>query len=99
VSVEQETKEIEAGRRVTAFLEDEAVKGALIALEQRYFADFKVAKTPQDREALHARCVALEELFASCLGIKDRGTLAEHTRTQRTAIEEREAARRNPRNR
>lgn len=91
-----ETKRIEDGRRLKAFLEDEAVKGAFIELEKRYFAEFKDAKTPHDREALHARCRALADLFETVLGTVNSGKIEEHYREQRQLND---TAKRTPRSR
>lgn len=83
-------QQVAAGKRVEAFLADEAVKNALIELEKRYFADFKRAKTAEERETLHARVRALEDLFETVLGIKESGKLAQHTIEQREKTEARQ---------
>lgn len=83
MSEQQEQRQIDAARRVKAFLDDEAVREAFVMLEKRYFAEFKRAATPAEREQLHARVRALDDLFASVLGIVDAGKLAQHAREQR----------------
>lgn len=91
-----EQEQIDAGKRVQSFLADDAVKGALVKLEKRYIADFKASKSPEEREAIHARVTALDDLFTSVLGIVDNGTLAQHARAAREAEESRK---RTPRSR
>lgn len=86
----------DAGRRVEAFLKDDAVKGAFIDLEKRYFTAFKSSKSVEEREALHARVSALTDLFESVLGIKDSGKMAQH---KIEAHERAEAGKRTPRTR
>jgi len=99
MSQDQEAKAIEVGQRVKAFLEDPDIKRRWIELEKRYFGEFKKAKTPAEREALHARCLALDEVFSALTGLEDDGKLAQAARDQRVQAEERAAARRNPRHR
>jgi hypothetical protein len=94
-----EAEAIEEGRRVKAFLEDPAVKKVLVSLEKRYFAAFKSAATPEEREALHARVIALDDLFHSCLGTVNNGTVAQRARDQRAVAEERDTSQRNRRGR
>jgi hypothetical protein len=94
-----EGKLIDAGRRIKAFLEDDAVKQAWIDLEKRYFNEFKAATSPEVREAIHARALALDDLFTTVLGTVNSAKLAQHQRDVREAADAREAARRTPRQR
>lgn len=77
----------DAANRVAAFLKDDAVKGAFLALEKRYIREFKDSTTPVEREAVHARMTALDNLFTSVLGLVESGKVAQralevHARTQ-----------------
>lgn len=88
--MENEQAVIDAGKRVQAFLDDEAVREAKARLEAAYFADFRRATTAEAREALHARTVALDDLFTTALGtVVESGKMAQHSRNVREAVESR----------
>lgn len=78
----------DAGQRVAAFLNDEAVKGAFVALEKKYVAEFKNSTAPAEREALHAKFSALQDLFTSMLGLVDSGKVAVHQLAQNARTQE-----------
>lgn len=73
-----EQQQVEAGKRIEAFLADDAIKAALVDLEKRYVSEFKDSKTPAEREAIHAKMVALQDLFASALGTVTSGKFSQH---------------------
>lgn len=82
-------QQIEAGKRIEAFLADEVIKGLFLDLEKRYIGEFKTSTTSAERDAIHAKLSALQDLATGTRAIVDSGRLAQHkvevqARQQRT---------------
>ncbi len=75
---------VDAGARVTRFLEDEAVKAAIAALEKRYYDAFRASASPEVREAAWAKANALTDLQTELQSVVDRGTRTRAERDRRT---------------
>lgn len=83
-----ENKEIEAGRRIEAFLQDEAIQGAFEKLRGLYYSQFQSAE-PDKAIALQARAIALADIENEMRVIAGNGQLAQRSRDQRQRAEKR----------
>lgn len=88
----EETQTIEDGKVLAEFIEHPVVRAQLSRLEQDYFLAWKGAKTPDEREAVWAKCQALTELAVALKAGVDRGKLAKHAKEQRDLAEQRTEA-------
>lgn len=68
--------EIRHGERLRALLEEETVKEAMAWLDQAYFAQFRAAKTADEREVAWASAHALDDLRQRFRAVIDRGVTA-----------------------
>lgn len=66
------------GEQIKAFLENVTVKAVLQGLELSYFQAFKAAGTPAEREQIHARASAFDDLRDSLLAVVSSGERATH---------------------
>lgn len=82
-----ENKEIEAGRRIEQFLEDEAVKSAFEKLRGQYYAEFQSAE-PDKAIAIQGKARALEDIEREMRVIAGNGKLASRSRDQRQKAEQ-----------
>jgi hypothetical protein len=64
------------GARVSAFLADPVVAGALAALEREYFESWKRATSVMEREDLHAKIRVLNDFQSSLDAIVNNGDRA-----------------------
>jgi hypothetical protein len=53
------------GMKAEALLKDETLKKAFARLEQGYLAEWKTATTPEKRETMHARVIALGDILGT----------------------------------
>jgi len=88
--VEQPTEQeiIDTGRRVAQFIQDPAIQYVVAALATQYYADFKTAKTNEDRLLVQAKSTVLDDFLNGLQVQIDRGEVAQKLRKSR---EEREA--------
>lgn len=77
---------IDAGKRVERFLADDAVRGAIERLEQKYVADWKAALTTQERETLHAKVAVVGDLQLELRAIVGNGQHAQVTREREQRV-------------
>lgn len=70
-------KLIEYGKTTVAFLKSEAGETILAEMEQRYFAEFKSAPTPEAANTAWAKARALDDLKTALQAVVDAGTLEE----------------------
>lgn len=82
-----EQKEIEAGRRIEQFLQDEAILGAFEKLKGLYYSEFQSAD-PDKAVAIQARARALADLEREMRVIAGNGELAVRKRDQRQKAEQ-----------
>lgn len=82
-----ENKEIEAGRQIEQFLENEYIIAAFEKLSGLYFSEFQSAE-PDKAIAIQARARALEDLKREMRVIAGNGTLAARQRDQRQKAEQ-----------
>jgi len=68
-----EDEQIEAGQRIAAFLEDEAVKRALQRLAAKYYDEFKAARTAEGRESAHSKAMVLDDFANEMRSVVDTG--------------------------
>lgn len=74
--IEELRDEILEGERVARFLADDAVKGAIQRLSDRYVAQWKASEVPAEREVLWAKARVIEELQIELQAIVGNGTRA-----------------------
>lgn len=79
-----EAQEIEDGRRVHAFLHDEAVIKAMARLQQRYTDEWKSGDSPEKREAAWAKQRALDDLQQELEAVVESGKKATIVQSRRT---------------
>lgn len=70
-------EEVLRGARVTEFLNDPIISGALDALEGQYIEQWKRASSVDERERLFARVSVLEDFRGSLETIKNDGDRAQ----------------------
>lgn len=64
------------GEQIQGFLRNEAVQAVFKSLELSYFRAWKDAQTPAEREVVHARASAFDDLRAVMQGIVASGEMA-----------------------
>lgn len=67
---------ITAGHHVERFLGDEVIQQVMLEQRQVYFSHWMQSNDPAERERLHARARALDDLVTSLQAVADAGTLA-----------------------
>lgn len=86
-----EEKQIAQGERVKAFLEDEAVKEALVRVEQRAVADMLAADTDEKMRQARATVLVARDFAAKLAGVVGSGVQAkaqkEHREREQAARE------------
>lgn len=85
--MDNEQKEIEAGRRIEQFLEDEAIQGAFEKLRTLAYAEF-LSATPDKALAVQAFAQALDKIKNELRVIAGNGQLAQRSRDQRQKAEQ-----------
>jgi len=78
---------IDTGRRVAQFVQDPAIQTVIASLATQYYADFKSAKTSEDRLLVQAKSTVLDDFVNGLQVHIDRGEVAQKLRRSR---EERE---------
>lgn len=80
-----EDKAIRDGERVEQFLKDEAVQAAFARAEQKYIEEWKSSTeaTPDRREAIHARLIALQDVRTALEAVKGDGEKAKRDKANR----------------
>lgn len=81
--VEQEQKEIDAGSRVHAFLQDKDVIEAMARLQRRYVDDWKAGDSPEKRETAWAKQRALDDLRTELEAVVESGKKATIVQSRR----------------
>jgi hypothetical protein len=66
------------GEQIDAFLNNEAVLAVFQALEVSYFTAWKESRDPAEREVLHAKASALDEMKESLRAVASSGERATH---------------------
>ncbi len=59
-------------------MEDEAFRTALRKSEERLFGEWIASESTQQRERIHARCMALREIATALNTIYENGQVEEH---------------------
>jgi hypothetical protein len=85
IEQDDEKQSIDDMTRVQAFLADAAVKDAIRRVNDKNFALFKAAKTPDEMLVAHARTTALEELVNELGVVIARGEFHQAARDRRAA--------------
>jgi hypothetical protein len=88
-----EQQEIDDFRRVEAFLADAAVRSALEGAKDRFYLEFKAAKTEDERTNAWAKANALDTLADELVRRMENGKVALIQREQREERERQIAAR------
>jgi hypothetical protein len=86
--MDTEQKEIDHGRRVEQFLEDEAITAAFDKIAGLNYAEF-LSATPDKAITIQSRARALEDIKNELRVIVDNGKLAQRKREQRQKAEKR----------
>lgn len=87
-ALDPESQAIADMERIRNFLNDDAVKRALAALNRKYFDEFKASKSPEDRESAWAKARAIEDFGNELEAILAVGKVAKHHREQQEQREE-----------
>ena len=74
---------INDGERLAAFLADPALVDAMTRLEALYVAKWKTSPSVAEREALHAKACAFDDLRNEIRAIVDNGTRAKEDLARR----------------
>lgn len=85
IEQDDEKQSIADMTRVQAFLGDAAVKAAIKRVDDKNYALFKAAKTPDEMMVAHARTTALEELVNEIGVVIARGEYHRAARDRRDA--------------
>jgi hypothetical protein len=85
-----EEQKILAGQRVEAFLADSAVIAAFKRLDEQYAHDWKASNSREEREVLHAKARALDDIAAELRGVVNTGVRAKVESDRRNAGQSRQ---------
>lgn len=83
--LEKAEKEISEAERIQRFLADPAVKGAIVRMSEKYIAEWKAAKTVEEREQAHAKSTVADDLALELSAVVGRGVMSAHRKEQHEA--------------